>query len=169
VGQKGAIMISSFTGDMRFLSNFFEREIYFRGYLFQQSESAYQSEKDPQLRDRFLNVSAYEAKKLGKPPSKGGIVDELVPNWHEIKLPTMAEVVHCKYTQHRDIRKLLVDTYPHVLVEGNNHGDTFWGAVGGVGENWLGRINMAERAFWMDIVTTNRTDWSTDGTSTQTS
>jgi predicted NAD-dependent protein-ADP-ribosyltransferase YbiA (DUF1768 family) len=41
---------------------------------------------------------------------------------------------------------MLLATDEADLVEGNHWNDTFWGVCRGVGQNWLGRILMDERA-----------------------
>ena len=64
----------------------------------------------------------------------------------------MSEIIHAKFTQNKDLRILLVNTYPQTLVEGNTWHDYFWGVCDGRGENWLGRILMAERVYWLDLM-----------------
>jgi len=64
----------------------------------------------------------------------------------------MSEVVHAKFAQNKDIRIQLVNTFPHDLVEGNTWHDYFYGVCNGQGTNWLGRILMAERMYWLDLM-----------------
>jgi len=55
---------------------------------------------------------------------------------------------NCGYagiTEHLDLREKLLETDNRQLVEGNWHGDTFWGACGGKGQNHLGKILMEVR------------------------
>jgi predicted NAD-dependent protein-ADP-ribosyltransferase YbiA (DUF1768 family) len=64
----------------------------------------------------------------------------------------MSEVVHAKFTQNKDIRIQLINTYPQELVENNTWGDVFYGVYKETGQNWLGRILMAERVYWLDLM-----------------
>jgi predicted NAD-dependent protein-ADP-ribosyltransferase YbiA (DUF1768 family) len=64
----------------------------------------------------------------------------------------MSEIIHAKFTQNKDIRIKLMNTYPQELIEGNNWQDHFWGVCNGAGLNWLGRILMAERVYWLDLM-----------------
>ena len=69
------------------------------------------------------------------------------PDWKAESISViMSEMIHAKFTQNKDIRIQLVNTYPQTLVEGNTWHDYFWGVCDGQGENWLGRILMAERS-----------------------
>jgi predicted NAD-dependent protein-ADP-ribosyltransferase YbiA (DUF1768 family) len=45
-----------------------------------------------------------------------------------------------------ELRQMLIDTNPCVLIEGNTWGDRFWGVCEGKGENMLGRLLMNLRA-----------------------
>ena len=41
---------------------------------------------------------------------------------------------------------MLLETNTKELIEGNNHGDTYWGIVNGKGENMLGKLLMEVRS-----------------------
>ena len=43
------------------------------------------------------------------------------------------------------LREQLLNTKDSMLIEGNNHGDTFWGVCKGEGQNQLGRLLMKIR------------------------
>ena len=64
------------------------------------------------------------------------------PNWDNIKLGVMQEVVQRKFIANPDIRDQLAATGDTPIIEGNNWGDSFWGVdlATGEGENHLGRI-----------------------------
>ena len=142
-------MIDSFKGKNEFLSNFFERAIFYAGRWYKNSESAYQAEKftDPEIRKLFESTLSGEAKKLAKK-----YIAYVRADWQDINLAKMSEIVHAKFTQHKDLRQLLVLTYPQELIEGNWWRDSFWGVCAGNGLNWLGRILMAERTYWLDLM-----------------
>ena len=146
-------MIDSFMGEYRWLSNFHEAPMLYAGREYRNSESAYQAAKfkspsnDP-IREQFEMTSGKEAKQLVKRYQPAFVrVD-----WKQVNLGIMAEIIHAKFTQNKDLRILLVNTYPQTLVEGNTWHDYFWGVCDGRGENWLGRILMAERVYLLDLM-----------------
>lgn len=70
---------------------------------------------------------------------------ELRKDWEDIKEQTMYEIVSAKFTQNKNLAKLLLDTGDAYLEEGNWWQDTTWGVCNGVGENKLGKILMRVR------------------------
>jgi ribA/ribD-fused uncharacterized protein len=132
-------MIKSFSGDYRFLSNFYPVEVVLDGVTYPTVENAYQAAKtlDLEKRQDFLDVLPGFAKRLGQ---RLGIR----PDWNDVKLDIMTRLNEQKYMQ-PDLRKKLCDTYPQDIVEGNTWGDTFWGVCDGKGSNHLGKILMAIR------------------------
>ncbi len=133
--------IDSFTGDNFFLSNFYNSQVKYNGVTYRTSEHAFQAEKtmDPASRRRIRKAEKPGlAKRLGK----------LVPmrdDWENIKYNVMLEIVRAKFAQHPDLAQKLLATGSATLIEGNNWGDKIWGAVDGVGKNWLGKILMQVR------------------------
>ena len=71
----------------------------------------------------------------------------LRPDWEEVKVGIMEEIVRAKFTQHPELAARLLATGDKVLVEGNHWGDTCWGVDTrtGQGENHLGKILMKVR------------------------
>lgn len=146
-------MIGKFEGKYRFLSNFFEVVIYYDGVAFRSAENAYQASKtaDRALQESFQEMRPADAKRAGRKLTLR----------EDLKLDSMSEIVHAKFTQHRDLRRRLMDTEDQELIEGNWWHDEFWGVCeclgeklgcgAGNGRNWLGRILMAERAYWMAL------------------
>jgi ribA/ribD-fused uncharacterized protein len=132
-------MIKSFSGDYRFLSNFYPVEVVLDGVTYPTVENAYQAAKtlDLEKRKEFLGLTPGAAKRLGQ---RLGIR----PDWDDVKLSVMTRLNEQKYMQ-PDLRKKLCDTYPQDIVEGNTWGDTFWGVCDGKGSNHLGKILMAIR------------------------
>jgi hypothetical protein len=139
-----ADMIAVFDGPSRFLSNFYERDFDYDGYTWRSAECAYQAMKLEKREDRarFARMAAHKAKREGK-------AVELRPDWDGLKMGIMSEVVHAKFVQNPDLVKKLLATGDADLIEGNWWHDTFWGVCNGEGENWLGKILMAERAYWI--------------------
>ena len=132
-------MISEFQGDFRFLSNFWPCVIEFEGIKFSSVEHAYQAAKTLDIKERkriAKLLTPGKAKRAGK---------ELMlrPDWEEIKLPIMRELLIKKFS-HRELMFRLKLTEGE-LIEGNNWGDTFWGICRGKGENHLGKLLMEIR------------------------
>ena len=71
----------------------------------------------------------------------------LRPDWEEVKVGIMEEIVRAKFTQHPELAERLLATGDKVLIEGNHWGDTCWGVDTrtGRGENHLGKILMNVR------------------------
>lgn len=140
-------MIADFQGAHRFLSNFYDAPVRYNGLTFNNSEAAFQAQKEQEHieREKYTRMTASESKKAGKAAL-------LRPDWNNVRIPVMIEIIHAKFTQNRELRKQLLATGDSVLVEGNTWNDQFWGVCRGAGENWLGRILMAERAFWVALV-----------------
>lgn len=131
-------MVSEFQGEFRFLSNFWPCQIMFEGIIFPSVEHAYQAAKtlDMQKRKEMSQLTAGQAKRAGSNL-------ELRPDWEEIKIPIMRELLQKKFAD-RMLRWKLRQTKGE-LIEGNTWGDTFWGICKGQGENHLGRLLMEIR------------------------
>jgi len=134
-------MINRFTGQYRFLSNFYPIEIEQEGMKYPTVEHAYQAAKTVFSLDKLaiqLCKTPGEAKCYGRKV-------RLRTDWEDIKLRVMRNLISQKF---RDVHlnlKLLA-TKNEELIEGNNWGDTFWGVCNGVGENHLGKILMDVRS-----------------------
>ena len=65
--------------------------------------------------------------------------------WEGVKLAIMRKALEAKFTQHPELRELLLSTGDEKLVEHTEH-DEYWGDGGdGSGRNWLGRLLMELR------------------------
>ena len=133
-------MIEKFRGEYSFLSNFFKSFVLLDTILFPTVEHAYQAAKTLDLDKRFdmSNISSPgEAKRFGRALKIRG-------DWDFIKLDVMRDLVRCKF-QYMPLREKLLNTGTKTLIEGNTHGDIYWGVCGGKGENMLGKILMIVR------------------------
>ena len=66
-------------------------------------------------------------------------------DWEEVKDTLMEEIVHAKFQQNPEIRKVLLGTENKILVE-HTRRDRYWGDAGnGSGKNILGQILMKAR------------------------
>ena len=127
-------IIGPFSGEFRFLSNFWVDK---DGFCV---EKHYQASKtnDPEWKQRILNAKTPgEAKRLGRSAP-------IRPDWESVKLPEMEGFLRHKFSR-SPLREQLLDTYPHQLVELNTWGDFFWGVCRGMGKNHLGRLLMKIR------------------------
>ena len=135
--------ISSFSGEYRFLSNFWFVRIQYLGLTFLSIEHAYQAAKTPDVssqRKIARAPTASEAKRLGRRV-------EIRYDWEKVKLNVMYELVKQKFNlPHIGLRGLLLSTGNRELIEGNHWDDTFWGVCNGVGQNHLGKTLMKVRA-----------------------
>lgn len=129
--------IDSFRDDYFFLSNFFEAPVTYDGITYRNNEAAFQAQKtlDPAARARFAEMDPTTAKHAGRRVS-------LRPDWEDVKVSIMREIVRAKFTQHEDLRAALLATGDAPLEEGNTWGDRTWGTVNGKGRNLLGQILM---------------------------
>lgn len=134
-------MIDRFSGKHEFLSNFFVHPVTFEGMTFPSSEHAFQAAKslDPAEREKIRDLPT-----CGKVKRAGRHV-ALRPNWDIIKVGVMHDVLVAKFSD-PELRDLLFATGDEQLVEGNDHGDRFWGVCKGKGDNWLGKTLMKVRA-----------------------
>ena len=134
-------MIPTFDGPNRFLSNFWPCKISSEGMDFPSVEHAYQAAKFPDYERKFKISKALtpgQAKRMGRD------LGDIRPDWKEVSLKVMRELVKQKFSEPR-LKELLLATGDEELQEGNTWGDAFWGTVNGVGLNHLGKILMEVR------------------------
>lgn len=134
--------ITQFTGEYRWLSNFYPVAIACKGHVFPSVEHAYQALKcaDPAEYTRFLGIAAGEAKRLGKRV-------KMRPSFNEERVKVMLWLLRRKF-ENPELRAKLLATGDTPLVEGNTWGDAFWGVDlrTGRGQNMLGKLIMKVRA-----------------------
>lgn len=134
--------INAFSGKHHFLSNFSSAEVWLDGASYPSVEHAYQAAKtlDESARRRIRDAQTPNlAKRLGRRCT-------LRPEWEQIKVSIMHDLVRQKFRQHDRLTRQLLDTDDAELIEGNWWGDRFWGMCNGRGENNLGKILMQVRA-----------------------
>lgn len=133
-------MISGFKGRYRFLSNFYLTPVWYGGRVYPSSEHAFQAAKFTDKKSKRLIEKAEtpgEAKRLGNSMLCRG-------DWDEIRIDVMEEVLRAKFSN-PVLKNALVQTAPHKLIEGNTHGDDFWGVATMKGKNHLGKLLMKLR------------------------
>ncbi len=134
--------IDRFTCDYDFLSNFHPSPIEVDGILYPTVEHAFQAAKTF-VPEEKQGIAA--AATPGRAKRKGRKV-QLRPDWEQVKVGIMEELVRLKFATHADLRERLLATGNAELIEGNNWNDTFWGVCRGRGRNELGLILMKLRS-----------------------
>lgn len=135
-------MITSFSGEYRWLSNFWYAGVSAFGRIFPTVEHAYQACKSMEPVD-WQKIAWCKTPGDAK---RAGRTLKIREDWDQIKLFVMEELLIQKF-QHPHLRQLLLDTGDQEIVEGNTWGDTFWGVCNGVGENHLGKLIMKIRTM----------------------
>lgn len=128
------MVIDSFSGKYRFLSNF-------EGGV----EHIFQAMKTTDYKEQIwvLNsVTPGTAKRRGRKVT-------LRPDWEDIKIDVMEHCLRGKFANPL-YQRLLIQTGDAELIEGNTWNDTFWGVCNGNGRNELGKLLMKLRKEYQD-------------------
>ena len=129
-------------------SNLYRREVEFEGEVFATSEHAYQAGKPRKAAVREWLLAAPSPALLAM-AAHGLYYWDIAPGWSTNKLERMRGVLRAKFTQHEDLKELLLSTGDARLVESatvDNEVNRFWGEVNGVGKNTLGIMLMELRS-----------------------
>lgn len=141
-GGIGKPTVHCFRNEYRFLSNFWDAPVTYKGLTYQNAEAAFQAQKcmDEAEKAQFTTLRSNEAKRLGR-------YVQLRPDWEEVKVGIMEEIVRAKFIQNEELKWRLIATGDAYLEEGNTWHDTCWGvdAKTGEGQNHLGKILMKVR------------------------
>lgn len=132
--------IDRFDNEHEFLSNFYPAKIVYEGIEYSTTEHAFQAVKslDQGERIKIRNAkTAGIAKRMGKKVN-------LRNDWESTKIGVMLDVLRLKFAI-PELRQALLNTGNAILIEGNHHGDVFWGTANGRGKNNLGKLLMKVR------------------------
>ncbi len=125
-------------------SNFSPHPVRLDGKVWPTSEHYFQAQKfeDFRLQESIRRTrSPMIAARMGRDRKK-----PLRPDWEAVKVEVMRQAVRAKFTQHEDLRAVLLATDDATLVE-HTENDSTWGDGGdGSGQNLLGLILMEVRA-----------------------
>lgn len=129
------------------LSNLHRRPVEFEGTIYPTSEHAYQAGKarKDEVRE-WLMASPSPA--LLAMAAHGLYVWDIHPDWAKTKFQRMKGILMAKFTQHTDLKELLLSTGESRLVEVatvDNAVNRLWGEVNGKGKNKLGELLMEVR------------------------
>lgn len=133
-------MISGFSGEYRFLSNFYPIEITKDGIVYPSAEHAYQAAKTDVMSSKQWIASS---KSPGESKRRGRTL-MIVNNWDDIKVNSMLEILFLKFNDPY-LKQLLLSTGDEHIQEYNTWGDRFWGVCNGEGLNFLGVLLMFVR------------------------
>lgn len=128
--------VLGFTGEYRFLSNFYPVNFEMDGEWFTCSEQAYMWQKCARLEDadKIMRLSIpSEIKKLGRRV-------KLRDDWDTYRDKAMMKALQAKFKT--SLRGSLYMTTGCYLEETNHWNDTYWGVCDGVGQNKLGKMLM---------------------------
>lgn len=129
-------------------SNLYKREIVFEGISFKTAEHAYQAGKARKATVRQWLLDAPSPSLLAM-AAHGLYSWDIVENWATTKFDRMRRVLHAKFSQHDDLRAVLLSTGDARLVEKatvDNAVNRTWGEVNGKGQNKLGLLLMELRS-----------------------
>jgi ribA/ribD-fused uncharacterized protein len=129
-------------------SNFSPHPIVLDGARWPTSEHYFQAQKfaDAAVRERIRKATGpMEAARLGRDRKL-----KLRADWESAKVGVMHKALVAKFTQHADLRELLLSTGEAKLVEHTDN-DSYWGDGGdGRGRNMLGQLLMRVRGELRD-------------------
>jgi ribA/ribD-fused uncharacterized protein len=128
-------------------SNLYRRDVEFEGETFVTSEHAYQAGKarKPEVRKWLMSAPSPSLLAMA---AHGLYYWDVAPGWSTSKFDRMRGVLRAKFTQHADLRELLLSTGNARLVESatvDNEVNRLWGEVNGSGKNMLGVLLMELR------------------------
>lgn len=138
-----SIHFYSIHDDYGCFSNFAPYPIRLDGKLWPTSEHYFQAQKfeDKAQQEAIRKAnSPMIAARMGRDRKK-----KLRRDWESAKVSVMTKAVEAKFTQHVDIRQILLATDDAKLVE-HTENDDYWGDGGdGSGKNMLGQVLMRVR------------------------
>ncbi len=124
-------------------SNFSRHHIYLKDKVWKTSEHYFQAQK-------FDGTEFEEKVRIAPTPKDAANLGRnrkfpLRRDWEEVKDDIMREALRAKFTQHKELKKILLETGAAQLVE-HTANDRYWGDGGdGSGRNMLGLLLMELR------------------------
>lgn len=128
-------------------SNLFRRAVELDGVTYPTAEHAYQAGKarKPEVREWLMSAPSPALLAMA---AHGLYYWDIAPGWSTGKFDRMRRVLLAKFTQHEDLKQLLLSTGNARLVESatvDNEVNRLWGEVNGIGRNMLGTLLMEVR------------------------
>jgi ribA/ribD-fused uncharacterized protein len=130
-------------GEYGCFSNFSRHTIHLKGKQWPTSEHYFQAQKfagEPDEEKIRMAGKASLAAQMGRDRKR-----PLRRDWESVKEQVMLEALRAKFTQHEDLKAILIGTGDALLVE-HTANDSYWGDGGdGSGKNRLGQMLMKVR------------------------
>lgn len=128
-------------------SNLYRRPVELDGVVYPTAEHAYQAGKarKPAVREWLMSAPSPALLAMA---AHGLYYWDITPGWSTTKFDRMRRVLLAKFSQHEDLKQLLLSTGNARLVESatvDNEVNRLWGEVNGVGRNMLGTLLMEVR------------------------
>ncbi|WP_273860281.1 GTP cyclohydrolase II RibA [Photobacterium sp. GSS17] len=130
-------------------SNFSQHAVYLHGKIWRTTEHFYQAQKfsEPVLQERVRSAAS---PMLAKQIADQLESQHLQANWHNVKENVMWQALAAKFTQHPDLKELLLSTQQRNIAE-HTRNDSYWGDAGdGTGLNRLGELLVQLRSQLRD-------------------
>ncbi len=143
MSEPTVINFYSTQGDYGCFSNFSRHSIFLKGKRWPTSEHYFQAQK-------FVGTDHEEEVRKAKTPSLAANIGRdrkrpLRRDWESVKDQVMLEALRTKFTQHDELKAILLGTGDAKLVE-HTERDSYWGDGGdGSGKNRLGLLLMQLR------------------------
>lgn len=141
--QPAVINFYSTSGEYGCFSNFSRHAVTLKGKRWPTTEHYFQAQK-------FAGTEHEEEVRMAKKPMEAASMGRdrkrpLRRDWESVKDGIMLDAVRAKFTQHDDLKAILLGTGDAKLVEHTTN-DSYWGDGGdGSGRNMLGQILMRVR------------------------
>ena len=143
MNEDSTIKFYSENGKYGEFSNFAQFPIKLKGKIWKTTEHYFQAQKfsGSEYANKIRKAtSPMKAAELGRTRKV-----KIRPNWDNMKDNVMYEALKAKFTQHKELRELLLNTEDKVLIE-HTENDSYWGDGGnGKGKNRLGKLLMKLR------------------------
>lgn len=124
-------------------SNFALYQIKLKGKIWKTTEHYFQAQK-------FAEKTYQEKIRKASTPMKAAQLGRsrkvrIVKNWDNLRDNVMYDALKAKFTQHDELKELLIKTNDKILIE-HTKNDSYWGNAGdGSGKNKLGKLLMRLR------------------------
>lgn len=135
MNENVSVRIDYFKGVWGFLSNFHPAVVVYEGVEYASVEHAYQAAKTLDLKKREVLSLAFNPRLTAAKAKAIGRRIKIRPDWEEIKVGVMRELLIQKFSQPM-LRLQLLSTGSAELVEGNWWHDTFWGVCQSTITGW---------------------------------
>ena len=136
--QPQVIEFNSKIAEYSYLSNFHPAPFTYNGKTWPTVEHAFQAAKfpeSPELQEKIRTTPTPAGAKI-----KGRRGTPLRPDWEEVKVPLMLELLKAKFAAHPPLAEALKATAPAQLRE-VSRSDSFWGCgASGCGRNQMGNL-----------------------------